>query len=76
MTLSGFLIGLAVIVPLGIWQPHLIVVTGIILAGAILLMARLCIRQIGGYTGDFLGFSQQIAEVLIYLAASGLWLST
>jgi cobalamin synthase len=36
----------------------------------------LCVRQIGGYTGDYLGFSQQISEVFIYLSASGLWLST
>ena len=72
----GLLVGLAVIVPLGLWQLQLTVVAGLILVAAVLLLARLCVRQIGGYTGDYLGFSQQISEVLIYLSASGLWLST
>ncbi len=72
----GLLVGLAVIVPLGLWQLQLTVVAGLILVAAVLLLARLCVRQIGGYTGDYLGFSQQISEVLIYLLASGLWLST
>ncbi|MBT9096798.1 adenosylcobinamide-GDP ribazoletransferase [Methylovulum psychrotolerans] len=30
-------------------------------------------RQIGGYTGDCLGAAQQVAEVVFYLAVSGLW---
>ena len=72
----GLLVGLAVIVPLGLWQLQLTVVAVLILVAAVLLLARLCVRQIGGYTGDYLGFSQQISEVLIYLAASALWLST
>ena len=72
----GLLVGLAVIVPLGLWQLQLTVVAGLILVAAVLLLARLCVRQFGGYTGDYLGFSQQISEVLIYLAASALWLST
>ncbi|MED5533682.1 MAG: adenosylcobinamide-GDP ribazoletransferase, partial [Pseudomonadota bacterium] len=72
----GLLVGLAVIVPLGLWQLQLTVVAGLILVATVLLLARLCVRQIGGYTGDYLGFSQQISEVLIYLAASALWLST
>jgi adenosylcobinamide-GDP ribazoletransferase len=73
---KGLLVGLAVAVPLGLWQLQLTVVSGLVLVAAVLLLARLCIRQIGGYTGDYLGFSQQISEVLIYLAASVLWLST
>jgi len=73
---KGLLVGLAVAVPLGLWQLQLMVVSGFILVAAVLLLARLCVRQIGGYTGDYLGFSQQISEVLIYLSASGLWLST
>ena len=75
-TLQGLLVGLAVIVPVGLWQLQLTMVAGLILVVAVLLLARLCVRQIGGYTGDYLGFSQQISEVLIYLSASGLWLST
>jgi adenosylcobinamide-GDP ribazoletransferase len=33
-------------------------------------------RHIGGYTGDCLGASQQVAEVVFYLTASALWTST
>ena len=73
---KGLLVGLAAAVPLGLWQLQLTVVSGLVLVAAVLLLARLCVLQIGGYTGDYLGFSQQISEVLIYLAASVLWLST
>jgi adenosylcobinamide-GDP ribazoletransferase len=31
-------------------------------------------RHIGGYTGDCLGASQQIAEVIFYLTVSSLWI--
>jgi adenosylcobinamide-GDP ribazoletransferase len=31
-------------------------------------------RHIGGYTGDCLGASQQIAEVVFYLSVSALWI--
>jgi adenosylcobinamide-GDP ribazoletransferase len=30
-------------------------------------------RYIGGYTGDCLGASQQIAETVFYLSVSALW---
>jgi len=30
-------------------------------------------RHIGGYTGDCLGASQQIAETVFYLSVSALW---
>ena len=58
------------------WTKYPVELDALILVAAVLLLARLCVRQIGGYTGDYLGFSQQISEVLIYLAASALWLST
>ncbi|HCK75564.1 MAG TPA: adenosylcobinamide-GDP ribazoletransferase, partial [Gammaproteobacteria bacterium] len=74
--IRGLLVGLAAAVPLGVWHPSVAATAGLIVAGAVFLLARFCIRQIGGYTGDYLGFSQQISEVLIYLAASVLWLST
>jgi len=38
--------------------------------GAVALAARLAHRQIGGYTGDVLGFFQQIGEIVMLLAAS------
>jgi adenosylcobinamide-GDP ribazoletransferase len=41
------------------------------LAGVIVFaMAKLARRQIGGYTGDVLGAFQQVAEIVILLAAS------
>src|SRR5712692_10098790 len=38
--------------------------------GALVLAAMLARRQIGGYTGDVLGFFQQIGEIVLLLAAS------
>jgi len=41
------------------------------LAGAaVVLMAVLARRQIGGYTGDVLGAFQQIGEIVMLLAAA------
>lgn len=40
------------------------------------LLGRYFHRHIGGYTGDCLGASQQVAEVVFYLTASALWTST
>jgi adenosylcobinamide-GDP ribazoletransferase len=36
-------------------------------------LGRYFYRHIGGYTGDCLGASQQIAEVVFYLSVSNLW---
>ena len=38
--------------------------------GALVLAAILAQRQIGGYTGDVLGFFQQIGEIVMLLAAA------
>jgi adenosylcobinamide-GDP ribazoletransferase len=47
---------------------------GIVLTVLLLLviggMARLCIKQIGGQTGDVLGALEQISEIIILLAAA------
>jgi len=37
------------------------------------LLGKYFYRHIGGYTGDCLGASQQIAEVIFYLSVSALW---
>ncbi|MGJ0492831.1 adenosylcobinamide-GDP ribazoletransferase [Methylobacter sp.] len=37
------------------------------------LLGRYFFRRIGGYTGDCLGASQQIAETVFYLSVSTLW---
>jgi adenosylcobinamide-GDP ribazoletransferase len=44
-----------------------------LLAAALGLMAWLCIRQIGGQTGDVLGALEQVSEILILLTAA-VWL--
>jgi adenosylcobinamide-GDP ribazoletransferase len=40
-----------------------------------LLMGRYFVRRIGGYTGDCLGFAQQIFELSIYLVGLA-WISS
>jgi adenosylcobinamide-GDP ribazoletransferase len=37
------------------------------------LLGRYFYRHIGGYTGDCLGASQQVAETVFYLGVSALW---
>lgn len=38
------------------------------------LLGRYFYRHIGGYTGDCLGASQQVAETIFYLSVSALWI--
>lgn len=38
------------------------------------LLGRFFYRRIGGYTGDCLGASQQVAEIIFYLCVSALWI--
>ena len=44
------------------------VVVALVLVG---LLSRWCVRRIGGYTGDTLGATQQVAEVGCYVALLG-----
>jgi adenosylcobinamide-GDP ribazoletransferase len=44
----------------------------VLLANA--LLGRYFDRHIGGYTGDCLGASQQVAETIFYLSVSALWI--
>ena len=41
-----------------------------LVAVAVLIMARLAVRQIGGQTGDVLGATEQLAEIAVLLAAT------
>ena len=41
------------------------IVVALVLVG---LLTRLCVQKIGGYTGDTLGATQQVAEISCYLA--------
>jgi adenosylcobinamide-GDP ribazoletransferase len=47
------------------------VVAAILLAIAVVLMARLSLAQIGGQTGDVLGAIEQVSEIVILLVAVG-----
>jgi adenosylcobinamide-GDP ribazoletransferase len=45
-------------------------IAAVLLAAALGLMAWLCLRQIGGQTGDVLGALEQVSEILILLVAA------
>ena len=47
--------------------------TAIFLAILMFAFRALCLRQIGGITGDTLGAAQQLAEITILLAASAIF---
>ena len=48
-------------------------IAALLLACVIGLMAWLCVRQIGGQTGDVLGAVEQVSEIVILLVAAA-WL--
>lgn len=61
------LAGLPALLPC-LWLPPLPALVGLTLAlGATLWLARLFQRRLGGYTGDCLGATQQVAELAFYL---------
>ncbi len=55
------------LLPLGIGAATL---TALLLAAAFFLMRAMCLKKIGGQTGDTLGALQQVAEIAVLLAAS------
>lgn len=72
-SLNGLgLAGLCALLPLLLLPlPYSLALVPMFLANA--LLGRYFYRQIGGYTGDCLGASQQLAETVFYLVASALW---
>lgn len=68
LSMGGLLFGVACSVPWWLWPDWRAGVTG-----AVVLMAvragfiRYLRRRLGGYTGDTLGFAQQIGELALYL---------
>lgn len=51
------------------WLSISALLTGILsVLGVLLLMGRMLVRRIGGYTGDCLGAVQQVSELAFYLA--------
>ena len=66
---------LFVVMPLLIFGVPLFYQAVISAAAAVLALALYFRHRIGGYTGDCLGATQQVAEVAIYLAILGPWTS-
>jgi adenosylcobinamide-GDP ribazoletransferase len=65
--LTALLLGAASLAMLG---PSAAIAAAGVLLVVLLVFARLCLRQIGGQTGDTLGAAQQIAEIAVLATAS------
>jgi adenosylcobinamide-GDP ribazoletransferase len=64
--------GSIALLPLLLLPPlYLLTIIPVLLSTA--LLGSYFYRHIGGYTGDCLGASQQVAEVIFYLSMSALW---
>jgi adenosylcobinamide-GDP ribazoletransferase len=61
---------LGAIIALAVLGPRTGAIALVLSGGALALAALLAQRQIGGYTGDVLGFFQQIGEIVMLLAAA------
>lgn len=72
---TGLIFGLLAIVPILLWEFKIVLIAFITAIIIFLITRKLCIRHVGGYTGDILGFSQQLSEASIYLVLSAIWLS-
>jgi adenosylcobinamide-GDP ribazoletransferase len=57
-------------IALAVLGPRTGAIALLLTGGAVALAAILAQRQIGGYTGDVLGFFQQIGEIVILLVAA------
>jgi adenosylcobinamide-GDP ribazoletransferase len=69
-TISIVATALGGVIALALLGPGRGLIALILMAGALALAAILAQRQIGGYTGDVLGFFQQIGEIAMLLAAA------
>lgn len=67
---TGLALGAAGLLFLGIGGA---IAAAVVLAIVLLAFRALCLRQIGGITGDTLGAAQQLAEITILLAASAVF---
>jgi adenosylcobinamide-GDP ribazoletransferase len=61
---------LGAVIALATLGPSAGVIALLLGGGAVILAAMLARRQIGGYTGDVLGFFQQIGEIVMLLVAA------
>ncbi|MCX7100600.1 MAG: adenosylcobinamide-GDP ribazoletransferase, partial [Methylobacter sp.] len=68
-----FFAGVIALLPLSL-LPVLCVLALIPVLLVNVLLGRYFFRHIGGYTGDCLGASQQVAETVFYLSVSALWI--
>jgi adenosylcobinamide-GDP ribazoletransferase len=67
---TALLLGAASLLALGLAGA---VAAALLLAAAFFLMRALCLKKIGGQTGDTAGALQQVAEILVLLAASAVF---
>jgi adenosylcobinamide-GDP ribazoletransferase len=66
---------LFVLLPLLFYQVLILFYAAAIAGLAVFAMGLYFKHRIGGYTGDCLGATQQIAEIILYLSILGLWSS-
>jgi adenosylcobinamide-GDP ribazoletransferase len=66
---------LPVMLPLLFYQVPVLFYAVVNAALVVLVMGFFFKRRLGGYTGDCLGATQQVAEIVIYLSILGLWTS-
>ncbi|VVE09583.1 adenosylcobinamide-GDP ribazoletransferase [Pandoraea fibrosis] len=68
LSLNGLVFGIACSVPWWLWPDWRAGVTGAVVLVAVRAgFIRYLRRRLGGYTGDTLGFAQQIGELALYL---------
>ncbi len=76
MSTSSVLIAAMFGLPWLVWIDwKLACVSFVVLAVLCFVMGRYFVRRIGGYTGDCLGFAQQVFEIVTYLTALA-WISS
>ena len=68
LSMNGLMFGVACSVPWWVWPDWRAGVTGAVVLIAVRMgFIRYLRRRLGGYTGDTLGFAQQIGELALYL---------
>ena len=68
MSASSFLIASAITIAVLAWMPVPVIIAAASIPVTKLLFARYINKWIGGYTGDTLGATQQLSEVLFYIS--------
>lgn len=76
MSWRSYSLAAALGLPWLLWPDWRAGLVGLVVALVLrVLLARYFVRRLGGYTGDCLGFAQQVFELAIYLSVLG-WISS